>query len=55
MCVASTADFVFAKGAWPTLRGHDIPHARFDTFAEVAALLAQLPRATPPTPPLYCC
>jgi 2,3-diketo-5-methylthio-1-phosphopentane phosphatase len=44
MCVASTADFVFAKD---TLAEHcernGIPYARFDSFAEFPALLASLP------------
>ena len=45
MCVASTADFVFAKGSLADYCvANHIPHARFDTFAEVTALLAQLPQ-----------
>ena len=45
MCVASTADFVFAKGSLADYCvAHQIPHARFDTFAEVPALLALLPQ-----------
>lgn len=45
MCVASIADFVFAKGSLAAYcEAHNIPHARFDTFAEVPALLAKLPR-----------
>lgn len=48
MCVAATADFVFAKG---TLAEHcernDIPFARFDSFAELPALLALLPHSLP--------
>ena len=45
MCVASTADFVFAKGSLATYcEANNIAHARFDTFAEVPALLAQLPQ-----------
>ena len=45
MCVASTADFVFAKGrlAEHCERNH-IPYARFDSFAELPALLDQLPQ-----------
>ncbi len=40
MCVASTADFVFAKGSLAQYcEANNIPHARFDTFAEVPALL----------------
>jgi len=46
MCVASTADFVFAKGSLADYCvANHIPHARFDTFAEVTALLAQLPQS----------
>jgi len=46
MCVASTADFVFAKGSLADYcAANHIPHARFDTFAEVTALLAQLPQS----------
>ena len=45
MCVASTADFVFAKGSLARYcEANNIPHARFDTFAEVPALLAKLPQ-----------
>ncbi|AQY64594.1 MULTISPECIES: MtnX-like HAD-IB family phosphatase [Pseudomonas] len=45
MCVASTADFVFAKGSLARYcEANNIPHARFDTFAEVSALLAKLPQ-----------
>jgi len=34
MCVASTADFVFAKGSLAKYcEANTIPHARFDTFA----------------------
>ena len=45
MCVASTADFVFAKGSLADYCvAHQIPHARFDTFAQVPALLAKLPQ-----------
>ena len=45
MCVASTADFVFAKGSLADYcETNKIPHARFDTFAEVTALLAKLPQ-----------
>lgn len=46
MCVASTADFVFAKDR---LAEHcerkGIPYARFDSFAELPALLAKLPNS----------
>ena len=46
MCVASTADFVFAKGGLAEYcTANAIPHARFDTFAEVTALLARLPQS----------
>ncbi|MFK3970282.1 MtnX-like HAD-IB family phosphatase [Pseudomonas sp. NPDC087358] len=46
MCVAQTADFVFAKGR---LAEHcavnGIPFARFDSFAELPGLLASLPHS----------
>lgn len=45
MCVASTADFVFAKGRLAEYcERNAIPYARFDSFAELPALLAKLPR-----------
>jgi len=44
MCVASTADFVFAKDRLADYcERNKIPHARFDSFAELPALLAKLP------------
>ncbi|WP_019410986.1 MtnX-like HAD-IB family phosphatase [Pseudomonas psychrophila] len=44
MCVASSADFVFAKDSLAEhCERNGIPHARFDSFAELPALLAQLP------------
>ncbi|WP_062388059.1 MtnX-like HAD-IB family phosphatase [Pseudomonas abietaniphila] len=54
MCVASTADFVFAKGTLAEhCERHDIPFARFDSFAELPGLLALLPHSLPtPTAPL---
>lgn len=46
MCVASTADFVFAKGSLAEYCiANRIPHARFDCFAQLPALLAQLPQS----------
>ena len=51
MCVASTADFVFAKGSPADYCvANNIPHARFDTFAEVPALLALLPQGIAANP-----
>jgi 2,3-diketo-5-methylthio-1-phosphopentane phosphatase len=48
MCVASTADFVFAKGRLADHCVHNgIPHARFDSFAQLPALLALLPHSLP--------
>jgi 2,3-diketo-5-methylthio-1-phosphopentane phosphatase len=48
MCVAATADFVFAKDR---LAEHcersGIPYARFDSFADLPALLARLPHSEP--------
>jgi 2-hydroxy-3-keto-5-methylthiopentenyl-1-phosphate phosphatase len=48
MCVAGTADFVFAKDR---LAEHcersGIPYARFDSFADLPALLARLPHSDP--------
>ena len=45
MCVSTTADFVFAKGSLAQYcQAHAIPHLRFDTFAELPALLARLPQ-----------
>jgi len=45
MCVASTADFVFAKASLADYcETNNIPYARFDTFAELPALLAKLPQ-----------
>ena len=44
MCVASSADFVFAKDRLADYcERNGIPYARFDNFAELPALLAQLP------------
>ena len=44
MCVAATADFVFAKDRLADhCQRQGIPFARFDTFAELPALLASLP------------
>ncbi|AXK53501.1 MtnX-like HAD-IB family phosphatase [Pseudomonas protegens] len=44
MCVATTADFVFAKDRLADYcERNKIPHARFDSFAELPALLAKLP------------
>ncbi|WP_047288917.1 MULTISPECIES: HAD-IB family phosphatase [Pseudomonas] len=46
MCVASTADFVFAKDRLADYcERNKIPHARFDSFAELPALLAKLPNS----------
>lgn len=45
MCVAATADFVFARGSLVDYCvSQRIPHARFDSFAQLPALLAQLPQ-----------
>ena len=45
MCVSTTADFVFAKGSLAQYcQAHAIPHLRFDSFAELPALLARLPQ-----------
>jgi 2,3-diketo-5-methylthio-1-phosphopentane phosphatase len=47
MCVSSTADFVFAKGRLAEYcERNAIPYARFDSFAELPALLALLPKAS---------
>ncbi|AZD37821.1 2-hydroxy-3-keto-5-methylthiopentenyl-1- phosphate phosphatase [Pseudomonas chlororaphis subsp. aurantiaca] len=44
MCVAASADFVFAKGRLAEYcQRNAIPHATFDSFAELPALLALLP------------
>jgi 2-hydroxy-3-keto-5-methylthiopentenyl-1-phosphate phosphatase len=44
MCVASTADFVFAKDRLAEhCERNNIAYARFDSFAELPALLALLP------------
>ena len=44
MCVAATADFVFAKDSLAKhCEDNGIPYARFDTFADLPALLAKLP------------
>jgi len=44
LCVAATADFVFAKDRLAEhCERHGIAHARFDSFAELPALLALLP------------
>ncbi|WP_213877580.1 MtnX-like HAD-IB family phosphatase [Pseudomonas sp. dw_358] len=44
MCVASDADFVFAKGSLADYCEREgIAHARFDSFAELPALLSRLP------------
>jgi 2,3-diketo-5-methylthio-1-phosphopentane phosphatase len=49
MCVASTADFVFAKNSLADYcERNGIPHARFDSFAELPALLALLPQSITP-------
>jgi len=46
MCVSSTADFVFAKGRLAEYcERNAIPYARFESFAELPALLAKLPSA----------
>ncbi|WP_460121291.1 HAD-IB family phosphatase [Pseudomonas sp. S2_C03] len=46
MCVAATADFVFAKGRLVEYcERNGIAHARFDRFAELPQLLARLPVA----------
>ncbi|MFP3517614.1 MtnX-like HAD-IB family phosphatase [Pseudomonas sp. SIMBA_077] len=43
-CVASNADFVFAKDSLAThCERNGIAYARFDSFAELPALLAKLP------------
>ncbi|WP_341959572.1 MtnX-like HAD-IB family phosphatase [Pseudomonas sp. RC10] len=48
MCAASTADFVFAKGRLADHCAHNgIPHARFESFAELPAMLALLPHSLP--------
>jgi 2,3-diketo-5-methylthio-1-phosphopentane phosphatase len=48
MCVAETADFVFAKGRLAEhCERNGIPFARFDSFAELPALLASLPHSLP--------
>lgn len=45
MCVASTADFVFAKGSLAKYcEANNLPHLRFDNFDELPALLARLPQ-----------
>jgi len=47
MCVASTADFVFAKDRLAEYcERNAIPYARFDSFAELPALMAQLPNGS---------
>ena len=47
MCVAATADFVFAKDRLAEhCERNGIAHARFDSFAELPALLALLPNAS---------
>jgi len=44
MCVASSADFVFAKGRLAEhCEREGIPYALFDSFAELPTLLARLP------------
>ena len=44
MCVAGTADFVFAKGRLAEhCERNNLPYARFDSFAELPARLALLP------------
>ncbi|MNI93844.1 2-hydroxy-3-keto-5-methylthiopentenyl-1-phosphate phosphatase [compost metagenome] len=44
MCVASTADFVFATDRLAEhCERNNIAYARFDSFAELPALLALLP------------
>jgi 2,3-diketo-5-methylthio-1-phosphopentane phosphatase len=53
MCVADTADFVFAKGSLADhCERNGIPHARFNSFAELPALLAALPQQTRTAAPL---
>jgi 2-hydroxy-3-keto-5-methylthiopentenyl-1-phosphate phosphatase len=48
MCVAGTADFVFATGRLAEHCEHNgIPYARFNTFADLPALLARLPHSEP--------
>ncbi len=52
MCVAGTADFVFAKGSLADhCERNGIAHARFDSFAELPALLAALPQDSRNTVP----
>lgn len=47
LCVAATADFVFAKDRLAEhCERNGIPYARFDGFAELPALLALLPNAS---------
>jgi 2,3-diketo-5-methylthio-1-phosphopentane phosphatase len=47
LCVAGTADFVFAKGRLAEhCERNGIAYARFDSFAELPALLALLPIAS---------
>lgn len=47
LCVASTADFVFAKDRLAEhCERNGIAHARFDSFAELPALLARLPNGS---------
>ena len=44
MCVAASADFVFAKDSLAEhCERNGIPYARFDSFADLPALLNQLP------------
>ena len=44
MCVASGADFVFARDSLAEhCERNGIPYAQFDSFAELPALLAKLP------------
>ena len=51
MCVAASADFVFAKDSLAEhCERNGIPYARFDRFAELPALLGQLPSHAANTP-----
>lgn len=52
MCVAASADFVFAKGSLADFCAREgIAHARFDNFGELPQLLARLPaERTSPAP-----
>ncbi|MDE1163815.1 MAG: MtnX-like HAD-IB family phosphatase [Pseudomonas sp.] len=53
MCVAGSADFVFAKGSLAAhCERNGIAHARFESFAELPALLAALPQHNSAPAPL---